>query len=33
VDLNEHIDFVVAALRKELGPLGLRPSKDGTEAL
>ena len=33
VDLNEHIDFVVAALRKESGPLGLRPSKDETEAL
>jgi putative nucleotidyltransferase with HDIG domain len=28
VDLNEHIDFVVAALRKESVPLGLRPSKD-----
>jgi predicted hydrolase (HD superfamily) len=28
VDLSEHIDIVVAALRKESGPLGLRPSKD-----
>ena len=27
VDLNEHIDFVVAALRKESGTLGLGPSK------
>src|ERR671916_2682313 len=27
VDLNEHIDFVVAALRKESGTLGFGPSK------
>ena len=27
VDLNEHIDFVVAALRKESGIFGLEPNK------
>jgi predicted hydrolase (HD superfamily) len=29
VELNEHIDFVVAALREESRPLGLAPRSEG----
>ena len=32
VDLNEHIDFVVAALREESGILGIESSKGSMEA-